>query len=117
MQLQQSLQPVVLEDDQLDVRLRGYTRSSADLHAVMQVLLDRLAAQELVLLQRPVISGHYTGSPFVNMLAGPLDGSLRALFKQVLHVGELVQHALSEESEAGQLAELDTAVQAVEDAR
>ena len=83
----------------------------------MQVLLDRLAAQELVLLQRPVISGRYSGSSFVNMLAGPLDNSLRALFKHVTHVGDLVQKILSEESAANMLAELDTAILAVEDAR
>ncbi|KAL3157526.1 hypothetical protein ABBQ32_011986 [Trebouxia sp. C0010 RCD-2024] len=82
----------------------------------MQVLLDRLAAQELMLLQRPVISGRYSGAPFVNMLSGPLDEALRPLFVTLVHMGELVQSILSEEpdSEEGQLPQLEKVIQDVE---
>ena len=79
----------------------------------MQVLLDRLAAQELMLLQRPVISGRYSPSPFVNMLSGPLDEALRPLFSTLVQVGELVQSLLSEEPESGaaQLSQLHKVIQ------
>ncbi|KAA6424276.1 MAG: hypothetical protein FRX49_05488 [Trebouxia sp. A1-2] len=82
----------------------------------MQVLLDRLAAQELMLLQRPVISGRYSGSPFVNMLSGPLDEALRPMFDQLVHLGELVCCLLSEESHsnADQLAQVDSVLHSIE---
>ena len=79
----------------------------------MQVLLDRLAAQELMLLQRPVISGRYSPSPFVNMLSGPLDEALRPLFSTLVHMGELVHSILCEEPESGvaQLSQLEKVIQ------
>lgn len=82
----------------------------------MQVLLDRLAAQELMLLQRPVISGRYSASPFVNMLSGPLDEALRPMFVQLVRLGELVCCLLSEESHshADQLAQLDSVLHSIE---
>ena len=82
----------------------------------MQVLLDRLAAQELMLLQRPVISGRYSGSPFVNMLSGPLDEALRTMFATLVRMGETVQSILSEEpdSEEGQRSQLDQLIQELE---
>lgn len=98
--------------------VKAYLKSNrCPIWLLVQVVLDRLAAQELVLLQRPVISGHYSGSPFVNMLSGPLDASLRALFRQVVHMGQLVQRILSEEAEAEHLTELDTAIKAIDQAR
>ena len=80
------------------------------------MLLDRLAAQELMLLQRPVISGHYSGSPFVNVLSGPLDEALRPMFAQMAHIGSLVQSILSEDPDTGkgQLEGLDAALQNLE---
>ncbi|DBB10182.1 TPA: hypothetical protein ACH3X3_001759 [Trebouxia sp. C0006] len=82
----------------------------------MQVLLDRLAAQELMLLQRPVISGRYSASPFVNMLSGLLDEALRPMFVRLVHLGELVCCLLSEESHshADQLAQLDSVLHSIE---
>lgn len=81
----------------------------------MQVLLDRLAAQELMLLQRPVISGRYSGSPFVNMLSGPLDQALRPLFAQLVHIGQLVHSTLSEENNSrSEKGELESAIQRLE---
>ena len=84
--------------------------------AGLQVLLDRLAAQELMLLQRPVVSGRYSGSPFVNMLLGPLDEALRSLFAQLVQLGELVCSTLSEEPDAheSQLAEIESTIQKLE---
>lgn len=80
------------------------------------MLLDRLAAQELMLLQRPIISGRYSGAPFVNMLSGPLDEALRPLFVKLVHMGELVQSILSEDpdSDEGQLPQLAKVIQDVE---
>lgn len=81
-----------------------------------QVLLDRLAAQELMLLQRPVISGRYSAAPFVNMLSGALDEALRPLFATLVHMGELVQSILSEEprSDRAQVSQLEAAIEDVE---
>ena len=78
--------------------------------------MDRLAAQELMLLQRPVISGRYSGSPFVNMLSGPLDEALRSLFSTLVHMGELVQSILSEEprSDRAQVSQLEEVIHTVE---
>ena len=69
-----------------------------------------------MLLQRPVISGRYSGSPFVNMLSGPLDEALRPLFVTLVHMGELVQSILSEEPGSGraQLSQLEKVIQDVE---
>lgn len=96
--------------------LGGQTIDSNRFKYGWQVLLDRLAAQELMLLQRPVISGRYSSSPFVNMLSGPLDEALRPLFKTLVHMGELVQSILSEEPESGggQLSQLKQVIQDVE---
>jgi len=79
-------------------------------------LLDRLAAQELMLLQRPVISGRYSASPFINMLSGPLDEALRPMFVQLVRLGELVCCLLSEESHshADQLAQVDSVLHSIE---
>ena len=80
------------------------------------MLLDRLAAQELMLLQRPVISGRYSGSPFVNMLSGPLDEALRPLLASLVRMGQIVQEILSEEpeSDAAKLPQLETVIQELE---
>ena len=69
-----------------------------------------------MLLQRPVISARYSGSPFVNMLAGPLDEALRPLFAQLVHLGELIQSLLSEETISGkhQLSDIEAAIQGLE---
>ncbi len=42
----------------------------------MQVMQDRLAAVELMLLQKPIVSGHYTGHAYKNFLL-PLDKGFR----------------------------------------
>lgn len=39
-------------------------------------VLDHLAAMELVLLQKPVISGRYTGAAY-RILLHPMDATLR----------------------------------------
>ena len=69
-----------------------------------------------MLLQRPVITGHYSGSPFVNVLSGPLDAALRSMFVQTAHIGSLVHSILSEDPDtgAGQLEGLDAALQKLE---
>lgn len=69
-----------------------------------------------MLLQRPVISGRYSASPFVNMLSGPLDEALRPLFATLVHMGELVQSILSEEprSDRAQVSQLEAVIQDVE---
>ena len=78
--------------------------------------MDKLAAQELMLLQRPLVSGSYSGSPFVNMLSGPLDEALRPLFAQLVQLGELVSNTLSEESgtQADQLAGIQSTIHGLE---
>ncbi len=66
-----------------------------------------------MLLQRPVVSGRYSASPFVNMLSGQ---ALRPMFVQLVHLGELVCCLLSEESHshADQLAEVDSVLHSIE---
>lgn len=42
----------------------------------LQVLQDRLAAVELMLMQRPIVSGYYTGHAYKNFLL-PLEKGFR----------------------------------------
>ena len=102
--------------DHIRFSIQGKQQQRSDAICAWQVLLDRLAAQELMLLQRPVISGRYSGSPFVNMLSGPLDQALRTLFSRLVHMGELVQSVLSEEprSDRAQVSQLEEVIRDVE---
>ena len=102
--------------DHISISIQVKQKQRADATCAWQVLLNRLAAQELMLLQRPVISGRYSGSPFVNMLSGPLDEALRPLFSRLVLMGELVQSILSEEprSERAQASQLEEVIQDVE---
>ena len=69
-----------------------------------------------MLLQRPVISGHYSGSQFVNVLSGPLDEALRPMFAHVTRIGKLVHSSLSEDpqTEKGSIKELEIAIEELE---
>jgi hypothetical protein len=50
----------------------------------VQVMQDRLAAVELMLLQKPIVSGHYTGHAYKTFLL-PLDKGFRKVcVRQVL---------------------------------
>lgn len=102
--------------DCIKMSFQGKPQHRDDASCAWQVLLDRLAAQELMLLQRPVISGRYSGSPFVNMLSGPLDDALRPLFSTLVVMGELVQSILSEEprSDRAQVSQLEEVIRDVE---
>lgn len=61
----------------------------------MQVLLDRLSALHMMLLQKPVVSGHYTSAPYHNMLQ-PLDQFVRAVMESAIKLGALTAELLSE---------------------
>ena len=62
----------------------------------MQVLLDRLSALQMMLLQKPVVSGHYTSAPYHNMLQ-PLDQFVRAVLESAARLGLLTAQLLSEQ--------------------
>ncbi len=62
----------------------------------MQVLLDRLSALQMMLLQKPVVSGHYTSAPYHNMLQ-PLDQFVRAVLESAVRLGVLTAQLLSEQ--------------------
>ncbi|DBA72154.1 TPA: hypothetical protein ACH3X2_010874 [Trebouxia sp. C0005] len=62
----------------------------------MQVLLDRLSALQMMLLQKPVVSGHYTSAPYHNMLQ-PLDQYVRAVLESAVRLGVLTAELLSEQ--------------------
>ncbi len=62
----------------------------------MQVLVDRLSALQMMLLQKPVVSGHYTSAPYHNMLQ-PLDQFVRAVLESAVRLGVLTAQLLSEQ--------------------
>ena len=62
----------------------------------MQVLLDRLSALQMMLLQKPVVSGHYTSAPYHNMLQ-PLDQFVRGVLESAVRLGVLTAELLSEQ--------------------
>ena len=61
----------------------------------MQVLLDRLSALQMMLLQKPVVSGHYTSAPYHNLLQ-PLDQFVRAVMESAVQLGAFIAELLSE---------------------
>ena len=73
----------------------------------MQVLLDRLSALQMMLLQKPVVSGHYTAAPYHHLLQ-PINQDVRKVLHSVGRLGALTAELLSEQCTAGSL----TAVQA-----
>lgn len=49
-----------------------------------------------MLLQKPVVSGHYTSGPYHNMLQ-PLDHFVRAVLESAVRLGVLTAQLLSEQ--------------------
>ncbi|BDA49628.1 hypothetical protein COCOBI_14-2480 [Coccomyxa sp. Obi] len=82
----------------------------------MQVLQDRLEAVELMLMQRPIVSGRFTGHAYRHFVQ-PLDAAFREVCSRVKKVGELVQAVLSESTHPGHLDELQEAVEQLKRAR
>ncbi|BDA49627.1 hypothetical protein COCOBI_14-2470 [Coccomyxa sp. Obi] len=82
----------------------------------LQVLQDRLAAVELMLMQRPIVSGYYTGHAYKNFLL-PLDKGFRKVCARALELGSIVEEVLSEEAEPKHLLQLQTAIDNLQNAR
>ncbi|DBA81084.1 TPA: hypothetical protein ACH3X2_000806 [Trebouxia sp. C0005] len=61
----------------------------------MQVLLDRLSALQMMLMQRPVLSGQYTSAPYHHMLQ-PLDSFVMAVMNSAIKLGGVTAEVLSE---------------------
>ncbi|KAK9815502.1 hypothetical protein WJX72_004760 [[Myrmecia] bisecta] len=76
-----------------------------DMLRCMLVLLDRLAAVELMLQQKPIVSGRYSAAPFKHLLE-PIDKRLRAVLAAVVELGEAVKQVLSADKTQPALLEL-----------
>lgn len=61
----------------------------------MQVLLDRLSALQMMLMQKPVLSGQYTSAPYHHMLQ-PLDSFVMAVLESAVKLGAHTAEMLSE---------------------
>ena len=70
--------------------------------SAMQVLLDRLSALQMMLLQKPVVSGHYTSAPYFYLLQ-PIDQDVRNVMVSVGRLGALTAELLSERCSEGSL--------------
>lgn len=82
----------------------------------LQVLLDRLSALQMMLLQKPVVSGHYTSAPY-NSLLQPIDGDLRKVLGSMAHLGELTAQLLSESCSAESLKAVQEGIAQLEQLR
>lgn len=79
----------------------------------MQVLLDRLSALQMMLLQKPVVSGHYTSAPYHNMLQ-PLDQYVRAVMESAVELGGLTAELLSERCSEASLEAVQAQIKQLE---
>ncbi|KAK9815248.1 hypothetical protein WJX72_000626 [[Myrmecia] bisecta] len=76
-----------------------------DMLRCMLVLLDRLAALELMLQQKPIVSGRYSAAPY-QYLVEPIDKRLRTVLADVVELGEAVQQLLNADKAQPALLEL-----------
>jgi len=51
------------------------------MHVLVQLFQDRLEAVEVMLLQKPIVSGRYTGYAFRHFVL-PLDAHFRTVWKR-----------------------------------
>ncbi|KAK9904804.1 hypothetical protein WJX75_002805 [Coccomyxa subellipsoidea] len=82
----------------------------------MQVLQDRLEAVELMLMQRPIVSGRFTDYAHRHFVQ-PLDAPFRDVCARARKVGQLVEAVLSESTHPGHLDQLRQAVNDLQRAR
>ena len=68
----------------------------------MQVLLDRLSALQMMLLQKPVVSGRYTSAPYFYLLQ-PIDQDIRSVMGSAGRLGGLTAELLSDSCSEGSL--------------
>ena len=79
----------------------------------MQVLLDRLSALQMMLVQKPVLSGRYTSAPYHHMLQ-PLDLFVMAVMDSVVKLGALTAELLSEKCTQASLDAVHTEIKQME---
>ena len=60
------------------------------MRAAMDTLLLRLTAVEAMVMQKPIITGRYTGSPWLN-LAQPLSGLINQQMEDLVALGKAVR--------------------------
>lgn len=82
----------------------------------LQVLLDRLSALQMMLLQKPVVSGRYTSAPYHNLLQ-PIDQDIRSVMNSVGRLGELTAQLLSESCSGKSLKAVQEAIPQLEQHR
>ena len=82
----------------------------------MQVLLNRLSALQMMLLQKPVVSGRYTSAPYHNLLQ-PIDQDIRSVLQSVVQLGSLTAELLSERCSAESLRAVQGRIAALQQHR
>ena len=60
------------------------------MRAAMDTLLLRLTAVEAMVMQKPIITGRYTGSPWLN-LAQPLAELIKQQMEELVALGAVVR--------------------------
>ncbi len=60
------------------------------MRAAMDTLLLRLTAVEAMVMQKPIITGRYTGSPWMN-LAQPLHALIQQQMEDLVALGKAVR--------------------------
>lgn len=95
---------------------RVWVQVVGEMLQAMQVLLDRLSALQMMLLQKPVVSGHYTSAPYHNLLQ-PLDQYVRAVMESAVQLGALTAELLSERCTDASLEAVQAQIKQLEQLR
>ncbi|KAK9862353.1 hypothetical protein WJX84_000490, partial [Apatococcus fuscideae] len=84
--------------------------------ASMRVLADRLTAAEIMMQQKPIITGRYTSAPYQRFML-PMEAELKEVGQAMLGLGDAVVAVLSERGSAREMAALQQAIDVVQDRR
>ncbi|KAK9816005.1 hypothetical protein WJX74_009869 [Apatococcus lobatus] len=84
--------------------------------ALVRVLADRLTAVEVMLQQKPIITGRFTSAPYERFMQ-PMEEELKAVGKAMVRLGEAVVAVLSERGSAREMTALQQAIDLVQDKR
>ncbi|KAK9831494.1 hypothetical protein WJX81_002371 [Elliptochloris bilobata] len=87
-----------------------------DTVACMQVLHDRLAALEMMLLQKPIVSGRYSGCIHRRFML-PLRPYYDFTLRRAVELGEAIQAVLAEDAGLGELVAAETAIDKLQQSR
>ena len=87
-----------------------------ELLQAMQTLLDRVSALEMMLHQKPVVSGRYTSAPYHNVLQS-LEPISTAVTESTVQLGALTAELLSERCSNATLEAVQGQIQQLEHQR